>query len=298
MAKKVSCSHEKTPVSLEKTDLISTKDLITVTVADRKIANQEALKVLIYSIDRHSPNILKNFYFLYPSGELEVDFVRAIRTLGVQPIAFDLDRQRDPYKTKFLLCSFLKEWQGPKNYCLYLDPDHVALRKLMLMCPDKGIFVSSETKTLADINTPPHLIAKIGGTHFNTSIILGHIDTLKEVILKWEESYKYLADIIPTRFLEEIAFSLAAKQANVPTIPIASILQSNFACIDEECSLFHYGGDSSVAINTKEILNSKKDIKGKLMRLKQSTSTHPEKWFLNAIVNSLPPEKEGTCTGT
>lgn len=298
MIKQVASLYGGTPVLHRSVGIIDSGNLVTVSVADKKIANQEALRLFVHTLKRHSPNIMNDFVFLYPRGEIGGAFVREIRSLGVRPIDYALDRQGDPYRTKFLLCSFLREWHEPKDYCLYIDPDHLALGQLRLTCPDKGILLSSETKDLADLNPPPNLGGELGDTHFNNSIILGHVDTWKEVIGRWEETYRCLAGIIPTRFLEEVAFSLAAKQVNVATAPSDSTFQSSFAFFDETCSLFHYGGDSHVAIETKKILASKRDITGNLITLRQGASTYPERWFLDAIINALPAGKDEPCSDT
>lgn len=278
--------------SIKKASSTEDINLITVSVTDKNPVNQEALRLLVISIAQESPDILTDFYFLYPTGEVENSFVRSVSALGVRSISYKLDRLDDPYRTKFLLCSFLNEWHGSKEYCLYLDPDHIALRPLSFKYPRTELLVSSEIKSLSSIQTAEHLVTDLKNRHFNNSIVLGRIDTWREVLAKWEEAYRNLAGIIPTRFLEEVAFSVAAKQANVDMRPIAPVTHGNFFCFNKACSLFHYGGDNPVAMHAKKIIGSRSDIESGLVQLRQGLCTQRESWFLDAMIGVLSHNKE------
>jgi hypothetical protein len=208
-------------------------------------------------------------------------------------MSYQLKRLIDSYRTKFLLCSFFAEWSGPQEYCLYLDPDHIALRPLLIEYPNNDILVSSELKPLKEIQAAGQLGPELQNKHFNTSVVFGRVDLWKEVVVKWEEAYKNLLGIIPMRYLEEVAFSFAAKQANVTISPIDSAIQSNFFCFNKECSIFHYGGENPIAISAKKILGSRNNVRGSLEELSQRVLAQPEKWFLDALIDVLSQNKEG-----
>lgn len=285
-------SRVRKSLSLKKACSAEDMNLIIVSVADKNPINQEALRLLVLSILQKSPLIYKDFFFLYPTGEVEISFVRSISALGVRPISYRLDRLDDPYRTKFLLSSFLMEWHGSKEYCLYLDPDHIIMKPLSIKYPRTGLWMSSEVKSLSSIQTPEQLVTDLKDRQFNNSIVLGHIDTWREVLANWEDAYRNLTGIIPTRSLEEVAFSVAAKQANVDMRPIASDIQGNFCCFNTECSLFHYGGDNPVAMHAKKIIGARSNIERGLVKLRQGLCTDRESWFLDAMIGVLSHNKE------
>lgn len=266
--------------------------MILVSVADKNKINQEALSLLIFSIGQKSPATFTDIFLLYPTGEVEDTFIYSIEKLGVKPIPYPLERLDDPYRTKFLLCSFFKELRCTNEYFLYLDPDHIALKPFTFRHEKSEVLVSSELKTLNSIKVPENILSNLEGRHFNTSIILGHIGSWRKIISFWENAYRQLLGIIPPRYLEEVAFSLAAKQANVNMRPIDSDVQGNFSCFNKNCSLFHYGGDSPVAIKTKQILGSKDIVNKRLVQLQQGSRSPHESWFLEEINDLLLHQEE------
>jgi hypothetical protein len=93
---------------------------------------------------------------------------------------------------------------------------------------------------------PCPLLTDLGGFHYNTSLIYGTCQNLREATNQWEQLYKALATKVSHRHLEEIAFSLSATRSPVQPIPISKKVQGSFYSFDDHSSLFHFGGDSTM----------------------------------------------------
>ena len=147
-----------------------------VTVTDQNRVNQNAVKIMLKSFLPFFEGF-DSISVLYPNGQLPSELISWLKKSSISTFSFDLEPNDDPYATKFLLIDFL-DLHGTKfDEILYLDPDHIVLRKPKLKAIDNSLIVSSEVKKLdKEVVSKLDLCSSIPNKtmdHCNTSLIYG-----------------------------------------------------------------------------------------------------------------------------
>lgn len=178
--------------------------------------------------------------------------------------AFDIFPYRpvaseDQYRAKLALANFVDAVESDDDEILYLDYDHLCRHVIALPATDcESLFLSSETVRLPEGDRAFGIeledCARLSGTHFNTSLILGKRGVLRTASAGWELAYTTRLAQFPVRYREEVAFSLAARYADIRLNLVSSTVQGNWQQQDDACSLFHYGGESRCARIVKDLL--------------------------------------------
>lgn len=173
----------------------------------------------------------------------------------------------DRYRAKLALTHFVNAVENNDDEILYLDYDHLCRHVITLPATDyESLYLSSENVPLPERDHAFDLeledCARLSGTHFNTSLILGRRSVLCAASAGWELAYTTRLAQFPVRYREEVAFSLAARYAGIRLNLVSPTVQGNWQQQDDACSLFHYGGESRCA----------RIIKGLLVRVAQEPS--------------------------
>ena len=160
----------------------------------------------------------------------------------------------DRYFVKLGLVDLLEQLPAEDEF-LYLDYDHLVLEPLKFEFTNPDcIQVSSEVQLNGE------------SCHYNNSFMFSRVSTMREVTRQWLEVYDSLEGIKPEK-REETAFNLAAHKLMRSLLPVNYDIQNNLAGAkvrdtltshkgDRNSSLFHYGGQSSVARQLKEYLKT------------------------------------------
>jgi hypothetical protein len=143
-----------------------------------------------------------------------------------------------------------------QRFLLALDYDHVIFNPVRFFAELTRcqVTVSSEvyhdlTRALCAMDGCTQLSNEIDlpEKHLNTSLISGKVADLKKIGRYWGDAYNELFGFVSDRYRVEIAFSLAAERASVMVKPCEVQLQGNFALPTQDCSVFHFGGESDTS---------------------------------------------------
>lgn len=174
------------------------------------------------------------------------------------------ERRPDKYYVKLLLKEYAESTGGDDDITLYLDYDHIVRSELRLP-PIRGgeLYVGSEIKPLSDV-VDQSLFSKddrnlLRHTHYNASLIYGTHGTFRRAMREWAELYEECSAGVATRYVEEIAFFLAAFRSGCRVTPVSLEVQSGWQTSASECSLFHYGGEDPMGIAVKQLLTRASD---------------------------------------
>lgn len=161
----------------------------------------------------------------------------------------------DPYSLKISAFKRVSEDARDAVY-FYIDYDHLAISPLPIYNMRNRIVVSSERSTDNSF-----------GEHYNTSLIIGHRNTIHGLLPQWIKSYTELSRSYSYRHLEEISFTHATRSMSIKIDYADCQIQGNFSNMHIG-SLFHYGGDAPAAKDIKKYLHiqwieNKKHLKAK-----------------------------------
>lgn len=142
-----------------------------------------------------------------------------------------------------------------------LDYDHLVMKQLnnALFPVHSCVLLSSEVRMQKNIHEEVNNI--FDGNRFmqalNTSLIFGHAGSLRKIGSLWVDCYEELEPYIEKRILVEYAFGLAAVRSKAKVKSCKVEFQGNFFHETTDCRLFHYGGDSPIALSMKKELYRK-----------------------------------------
>jgi hypothetical protein len=149
-------------------------------------------------------------------------------------------------------------YMDPSERILCLDYDHIVINPLAITreIPSTSSFVSSEIKNINIVKDKFQKLFKDNRImqYLNTSFIWGDAGTLRKIGNRWRGCYEELAGHVNKRYLVECAFGLAALRTNTNVKPVDCAVQGNFSKSPSACSVFHYGGDSILALQMKKNL--------------------------------------------
>ena len=218
-----------------------------VTIFDNNVVNRIAAKVLIYGLKNHKVPYDK-FFVLYPTNTLLPEYKSWFVQQGVFYREYSLEDSDDPYYSKFLLESFISEYEVENSHLItYLDPDHVVFDNFKFSKPmAKSLYVSSEkfigSQKILDV------------CHYNTSLISGSKFSWSKVLRNWKKVYQDIYDVIDFRYREEIAFSIAAYQSKITLHRVSDNFQGCYRQFGQDIKLFHYGGEDQLAKRIKSYI--------------------------------------------
>jgi len=165
-----------------------------------------------------------------------------------------------------------------RDHLLALDYDHLVLDpfRFPFSLAARGISVSSETSESFGLEhtgpTASRLQLKLPKKHYGASLIFGNAAELKQVGKLWHNAYDDLRPTVSARYRVEIALALAAERASIDLVPCPIHVQANFSLPSLECCLFHYGGETTMALMMKEQISQearvllRKGIREELIR--------------------------------
>ena len=264
---------------------------LIITGVDSNPVNQNALKILLKSINANLNGYTKDITVIYPQNELSLEYLTWLETNKISTFSGKPFNPNDPYRVKLLLIDIIKE-KG-KNYdeIFYLDPDHIFLNQFKTINSKNALKVSSEIKPLGGeivkcFRTKQNSNIK-EFIHYNTSIIYGNYKSWKKALDKWEHVYNKIFDFTSNRFREEIAFTYAAIQQKVQIIPVIPKFQSNFLVFDRNCIIFHYGGEFPQTKRIKLCLQHEDMIIDSFLNQLDSSQDFLESWVIQEIINIL-----------
>ena len=167
---------------------------------------------------------------------------------GAEVFSLPLGQYVDKYYIKFLLPEFIAAHCHEDDLILYLDYDHICWGDFQLpVLAQNTIYLSSEIHPLEKILTrsipESKLLLDQLSLHYNTSLIFTTAGLLMHMATRWAGCYRELRPYISCRYLEEVAFSLAALQCCISLRPVQATIQSNWQNIHPHAGLFHYGGE-------------------------------------------------------
>jgi hypothetical protein len=259
-------------------------------VTDCRDEQVNGINLLLKTLNIHDSELYNSWRILaLIPNYINTESRRLIANNNLDLHMFPIPKSEDKYYIKLMLCRFLEEVSDDSQKLLYLDYDHLCFNKIKLPeLSDDIIFVSSEYDKLSNV------LFKDSGidnylfdidNHFNTSLIYAYNFTLKKISKTWHYFYEKLFPFIPTRYLEEISFSLAAQEAGIRLQPISSTIQGNWKSNNPKCSIFHYGGEYKYANQIKAIIG--KSNLNELNRLLQNKSRDVEFKILKKIVDTI-----------
>jgi len=236
-------------------------DLKIISGTDGSYITMNCIKYL-FKLLRQFNSSLANYKFiiLYPNY-LTKSKIHLVRQEFSNEILYGIDIERnmtDIYYVKLIISEFLKRSDIKfDDSILYLDYDHFSVNPLELPpIKDNTIFLSSETSKLSISNISncigDDLLQNLDAKFYNTSFIYGKCGDILKATEKWKEFYNILNGRVPIRHLEEIAFTIAAIASGVRVKPVSSKVQSNFAIYQNNCSLFHFGGETMLSYILKK----------------------------------------------
>ncbi len=221
---------------------------ILITGSDGTKTQLAGLDVLFYTLKANNlfQSNMWEIVVLHPSWITSHKFAHLQNKYGFKLININSKRNTDPYYVKIIISKFILESDlNNIDGVLYLDYDHYCLSSINLPIIRDGIvYVSSEVSPL---NADDIKLNLLGGKHYNTSLIWSNPKTLRIAMQHWDACYWSLSSKVPERYLEEIAFSLAAITAGCDLVPISTTIQSNWYVGYTTSSLFHYGGEHPMA---------------------------------------------------
>lgn len=252
-------------------------EMIYVSIVDDNIVNKNALKILVNSFRAQDKQL--EIQVIYPEANVGDDILRWLFKRDIKTASFRSIKRDDPYAVKFLVAEFATTKKNYLDEFIYLDPDHVLLKSPQVPLIGDSIMVSSEYQFDSTTQT----------THFNTSLVYTKIRKWIEIAPAWLDSYHELINIANPRYLEEIAFESAARKLNFNLLPSAPHFQSNFFTYDNNCSLFHYGGEYSEAIDIKSALRSQNlmEVHAKLKLLTKNQGQEVQKWLIEHLCSAI-----------
>ncbi|MCD4755628.1 MAG: hypothetical protein K8R75_07470 [Deltaproteobacteria bacterium] len=235
--------------------------LLILTGSDGSSAQLAGLELLLHSFSEVGLNNNKyQFVLLCPSWTDRKAFLNFSKKYGCVSESVSLVKTNDKYYVKFVIQRYLLSNSfNDVSGILYLDFDHICLRSINLPeLHEDIVFVSSEVTPLVEMlgsANIPRILWGLNGKHYNNSIIWAVPETFKKVAKRWSAAYRRLSSAIPLRYLEEVAFSLAAFEAGCTLVPVSPTVQGNWHIGVLDCSMFHYGGEHPLAEATKSSLN-------------------------------------------
>lgn len=143
-----------------------------------------------------------------------------------------------------------------RDYLICLDYDHLlvnSIRPLLGQHP-KSVLVSSEVREEDILLDAPIFSQRRDLLTLNTSLIWGRVDRLRAIGELWAASYLELSSKLPSRNLVEYAFGLAVLRADACVEQCSPLIQGNIFNGNNNCILFHYGGDDPLSLYLKKEL--------------------------------------------
>lgn len=253
-----------------------------ISIIDGNPINQTALKIMLKGLKlNHQPRV--DIYVLCPSYVLTEKIGTWLEAQGIGLYPYPIEPNGDPYQVKFLLSYFLRDHTDLQE-ALYIDPDHIILGAVCLKPQPNTLYVSSESAQL-NINALHNLYSNLDkNTHHNTSLIYGNTRDWLSIFDGWLHTYVQIHDLIPDRFREEIAFSLAASPAGIKLAPVGGEIQSGFHATHDNCTFFHYGGEYQETKRIKHCMKNEATMLKQLNELLQNPISPNEAWALNEII--------------
>lgn len=259
---------------------------IYITIIDENEVNQHALFLMISTLKITNKNILDKLYVIYPQYLSGCDFLNLLENENIIIWKYDFKPTEDRYFVKFLICDFIMQNKNGTGIVTYIDPDHIFLRKLMEITPNKDeVILSSENNKSENEYFSKYTHKNGSFINYNTSYISARISTWCKVIDKWKENYYKFNNQISNRFREEVSFSFSLVETRMKIRQLPSDIQSNFKVFDSNCIMFHYGGEYNSAINIKAILETNKEVSYIWIKNNYDNAINfIEKWYWDSLL--------------
>lgn len=262
---------------------------IYVTIIDENKINQKALFLMINTLLLTNLKLLSKLYIVCPQYLSNHSVYKILRSNGINVFLYDFKPTDDKYYIKFLLCDFIKQFKNKFEVITYIDPDHIFLSELNSITPNYNeVILSSESNELLSEYFSKYTYENNHFINYNASYMSAKISTWSKIIYKWKDNYFKLNNQVSNRFREEIAFSISLMETKTKIIQLPVDIQSNFKVFDENCVMFHYGGEYSGALNIKALLRDGEIISHTWIKNNYDNAIdYIERWFWNSLQNVL-----------
>ena len=263
------------------------KDSI-ITVVDDNTVNKSAFIIMYTSFCKYSKSKDVDFWLLISLDLNDTNFLKFLKGNKIRFLRYKAEKNGDPYYAKFIIKRFISDKGNIYKNVLYLDPDHIFIKKFELEdSVTNTIYFSSEC-TIVDNDFLCTLSGLNSFINYNASFVKAEVDVWKKIVKDWESYYYLIQGKVSPRFQEEIAFTLSTLKNKINVKQIEVEIQSNFCCFNRTCQVFHYGGDYIESIQIKKYIGKMLSelLNGDILDFNLTESKEGE-WCIKEILNVL-----------
>ncbi len=208
---------------------------------------QKATQLLLQSINKYDPSFFARWQtqLICPSC-FSANHIRQLERY--YPVEVKLVKFTAPinkYELKRAVYDYISNDISNGDDVLYLDYDHVFRDKFNVpTLIDNEIYLSSEVHRLKLKQvTDASIVSSLHGQHYNNSLIYATKSNLDAVLLLYQSMHDRYCSSLPSRYSEEIVFSLACINAQL-TLRTMRTNQQGHLQSNGKSAVYHYGGES------------------------------------------------------